>query len=144
VEIVLAAHGEQNSFARKIEQGAMQSLIRRAGIFWANFNAGHSIFADHTAPQCVVEVDDQNLGGASTEWDDKTHPFARHLKKITRRDGQSRRQPLALIVPLLAAMARDQRVVVKRVHAVESFGNAPQFTIDLPDESGLASLGLVV
>src|SRR6202158_798117 len=45
---------------------------------------------------------------------------------------------------MLAAMARDQRVVVERVHTVESCGDAPQFTIDLPDESGLAGFGLIV
>src|SRR5208282_5619121 len=55
-----------------------------------------------------------------------------------------RRQPLALVVPMLAAMARDQRVVVEAVHSGKSCGDAPQFTIDLPDEFGLARVGLAV
>ncbi len=122
----------------------MQSLISRARIFRADFNAGHSIFADDSAPQRVVEVDDQNLGRASAERHDKTHPFARHMKKMARCNGQPRRQPLALVVPMLAAMTRNQRVVVENIHAAEPLRNAPQFTIDLPDESGLARLGLVV
>src|SRR5260370_7781248 len=45
---------------------------------------------------------------------------------------------------MLAAMTRHQRVVVEHIHAVESCSDAPQFTIDPPDESRLASLGLVV
>ncbi len=128
VEIVLAAYRQQNSFARQIEQGTVQGLIGGARIFGADFDAGHSVFADHAAPQRVVEIDDQNLGGAAAEGHDETHPLARHLKKITGGDGKPRRQPLALVVPMLAAMARHQRVVVEAVHAVESGGDVPQFT----------------
>src|SRR5208282_5765144 len=132
------------SLSRQIEQRALQSLIRRSRIFGANFNARHSVFADDAAPERVVEVDDQNFSGAAAEWDDKTHPLARHLKKITGRDGKPRRQPLALVVPMRAAMTRHQRVVVERVHSAESFCDAPQFAIDLPDKSGLARVGLAV
>ena len=45
---------------------------------------------------------------------------------------------------MFAAMARHQRVVVEDVDTVESCGDSPQFAIDLADESGLSSFGLVV
>ena len=144
VEIILAAHGEQNSLARQVEQCALQDLISRARIFRANLNAGHAVFADDAAPQRVVEIDGQNFCGAAAQRHDKAHPLARHLKKITGGDGKPRRQPFALVVPMFAAMARHQRVVIQDVHSVESFADAPQFTIDLADQSRLSGLGLVV
>ncbi len=52
--------------------------------------------------------------------------------------------PLALVVPRLAAMAGHQRVVVEHIHSAGCRSDASQFTIDLPDEPGLARLRLVV
>ncbi len=45
---------------------------------------------------------------------------------------------------MLAAMARHQRIVVEAVDAVEFCGDPSQFTIDLPDESGLSRFRLAV
>ena len=65
IQIVLAAHREQDSTARKIKQGALQSLKSGAGIFRADLDARHSVFADDSAPERVVEIDHQTLGGAA-------------------------------------------------------------------------------
>jgi hypothetical protein len=67
VEIVLAARGEQDSLAREIEQGALQGLIRRAGIFGTDLDSGHAVFADDAAPERVVEIDNQTFGSAACE-----------------------------------------------------------------------------
>jgi len=63
---------------------------------------------------------------------------------MARGDGQAGSQPFAFVVPVLAAMTRDQRVVIEYVDAVVACGNAAQFAVDLARESGLAGFGLAV
>ena len=57
-------------------------------------------------------------------------------------DRQAGGQPFTFVMPMLAAVARDQRVIIQNVDAAVILGDAAQLAIDLADESGLPGFGL--
>ena len=144
VKVVFAANPQQYSPACQVEHRALKGLERGSGIFRADFDPRHAVFADDAAPERVVEIDDQAFGGAAGKRHDETHPLARHVEQMIGCDGQTRHQPFTLVMPVRAAVARDQRVVVEHVYAAHFGGNAAQFAVDLAGEAGLSRFALAV
>src|ERR1700752_777793 len=100
VEIILASNCQQNSFARQIEQGAMQGLKSGTGIFGADFDSGQAILADDASPERVVEIYDETFGGATCERYEKSQPLARHVEQMVSGDGKAGHLPFALVAPV--------------------------------------------
>src|SRR5271169_2328138 len=122
----------------------MKGLKRGAGIFGAHLDSGHAVFADDPAPERVVEIDDQTLSSAAGERHEEAHPLARHVEQMAGGDGQSGHQPFALVVPMLAAVACDERIVIEDVHPALRARYAAQFAVEMTDEPGLSGFGLAV
>src|SRR5271166_385395 len=70
---VFRRHGQHNSALAQIESHTLQRKMRLAdGVSLGNLDAFQAVVSDDPAPDCVVEVEDQDLSALAPERGDNT------------------------------------------------------------------------
>ena len=128
----------------EIQQGALDRLVRCARVLSAETDAIHAILPDDAAPKRIVEVHNHCLAGFPGRREDKPEPLVGQVDQALGGDRHPHCQPLALVVPVQASMARHQGVVVEDIDTDMLSGERHKSLVDLSNCLALSDLKLCV